>query len=83
MTILDTRNMPKRKALYDQIMELEGSKLPHQKIVDNYNIDRRFFPRQNEKGTDNWEIAAEARAEIRAIDKKIEPLVRKMRNTFE
>lgn len=81
--MLDTRNMPKRKALYDEIMELEGSKQPHQRIVDDYNISRRFFPNAYAKGTENWEIASDARAEIRAIDKKIQAKVRVMRNTFE
>jgi len=81
--MLDTTNMPKRTAIYSEIMKLEASKQPFIKIVDSYNISRRFTPNAYAKGTENWDIASEARAEIRAIDKKIEPLVKKMKNTLE
>ena len=81
--MLDTRNMPKRTALFKEINELEGSKRPYQKIVDDYNIGRRFFPARYAKGTDAWDIASDARAEIRAIEKKIQAKVKVMANTFE
>lgn len=82
-TMFDTKNMPKRRAIYSEIMELEGSKRPFQRIVDNYNIAKRFTPNAYAKGTANWDIASNARATIRAIDKQIEPLVKKMKNTLE
>ena len=81
--MLDVTKMPKRRAIYNQIMELEGSKRPFQRIVDNYNISRRFTPSAYAKGTEEWDIASDARAEIRAIDKKIQPLVKKMKSTLE
>ena len=81
--ILDVRNMPKRKAMFNQIMELEASKKPYQRIVDNYNISRRFTPKAYAKGTKNWKIASEAREEIRKIEKQIQPLVRRMSATLE
>lgn len=81
--MLDVTNMPKRKALYNKIMELEATKKPHQKIIDNYNIGKRFTPKSYARGTYEWEIASDARAEIRRIDKKIQPLLRKMKNTLE
>jgi len=81
--ILDVTKMPKRRAIYNEIMELEASKRPFIRLIDEHNIAKRFTPNAYAKGTENWDIASNARAEIRAIDKQIEPLLKKMRLTFE